>query len=191
MACPVIESRPIVHLWKVRNSMHKFARSALVAALAMSVTACEEQPKPVAQTAAVPTQTSDKATLAKPVDSLTRTAATDTLYTQAGKVVDGAMRNDGKGGFLLYGPYVPFAAGAYTVAIKGRVEELPAGQHVRLDVVSGRGKTWHVHTEVDAKGDLPAFDLTLPETVSDLEVRVFVPAGSKVVVESYQVAKRP
>lgn len=170
--------------------MHKFARSALAAALAMLVSACGEQPRDPAQTAAVPASVPAKASSVSPVDSLTKRVATDKLFTQAGTLVDGAMRNDGKAGFLLYGPYVPFAAGVYTVVIKGSVDELPAGQHVRLDVVSSRGKVWHVHTEVNAKGDLPAFDLTLPQAVSDLEVRVFVPAGSKVAVESYQVSKK-
>jgi hypothetical protein len=169
--------------------MYKFARTALAAALLMLVAACEEQPK--TPTTAAPAQTPEKAPSISPVDSLTKTVATDKLYTQIGTVVDGAMRNDGKAGFLIYGPYVPFAAGTYTVAIKGRIDELPAGQHVRLDVVSSRGNGKYVQTDVNEKGAFPAFDLTLPEAVTDLEVRVFVPAGSKVVVESYRVDKKP
>ena len=172
--------------------MRKSVRPALVAAMILWIAACDEQPKPAAPaTAAVaPSQIPDKAMVVKPVDSLSRTVGKDTLYTQVGKVVDGSMRNEGKGGFLLYGPYVPFAAGTYTVTMEGRVDALPAGQHVRLDAVSGRGKTWHVHTEVTEKGNLPAFDLTFPEATSDLEIRVFVPAGSQVSIGSYRVSKK-
>ena len=172
--------------------MYNFSRFVVVAALVVSVVACGDATSPAtpaAQSKTTPAQATPAAA-PDPVDFLEKSIAKDPLYTQAGKVVDGLMTNDGKGGYLLHGPYVPFAAGDYTVAIKGQIIELPAGQHVRLDAVTAKGKKWLNQIEVKETGGLPTFDFTLPEAVTDLEIRVFVPAGSKVAVESYQVTRK-
>jgi hypothetical protein len=179
--------------------MHNFARFMVVSALIVAVSACGEQPSEPAQAAAPATSPQVPASVVQPivvapvvnpVDSLVKTMATDAISTQVGKVVEGQMTNGGKAGFLLFGPYISFSAGTYAVTTKGRIEELPAGQKVRLDVVSARGRTKHGQIEVKQTGDLPTFEFTLPEAVGDVEIRVLVPAGSKVAVESYQVTKK-
>ena len=126
--------------------MHNFARSMVVIALVVTVTACGERPSSTEPSQAMaPATTPDLkgvvlAPVANPVDSLVRTMATDPISTQVGKLVEGRVTNGGKAGFLLFGPYVSFSAGTYTVTPKGRIEELPAGQKVRLDVVSARAR---------------------------------------------------
>jgi hypothetical protein len=176
--------------------MNYFERLIVLVALASISTACGDRSgseiqsaAPVASTSAPPA-VPPPAPVLNPVDSLAKTMATDVVNTKVGSIVDGRMTNAGKGGFLLFGPYVSFSAGTYTVSMKGRIEDLPASQKVRIDVASSKGRAGHGHIEVTQPGDLPAFDFTLPEDVGDLEVRVLVPAGSKVTIESYRVERK-
>ena len=176
--------------------MNKFLRSTAALAV-LAVAACGEAPAPstpAAPTSEAPapqaTAPATQPTAAAPVDVLSKTIAVDRVSSQVGEVVDGRLSANGKAGYLLFGPYVPFAAGTYTATITGRVDELPSGKTIRMDVVSAKGKTVHGQVEVTTPGDLPAFDVTIPETVADLEIRVLVPAGSKVALESYRIEKK-
>lgn len=147
--------------------------------------------QPTVPIAATPAPTAEPQ-VTNPVESLSRNLAIDQVpgIAGVGEVVDGALAGTGKGGFLMYGPYVPFQAGTYIVSIKGSTESLPEGKNVRLDVVSGRGKVSHGSTVFNQVGELPSFEAIVPEDVADLEVRAQVPEGSKVVIQSYAIARK-
>lgn len=130
------------------------------------------------------------APVVNPVDTLALNLAADKFNSQTGELVDGRLVSNGKAGYLLYGPYVSFLAGTYTVAVKGKVDGLPAGAKIHLDAASGNGKSIHGTIEIEKTGDLPAFEFTLPEAVGDLEIRINTPQGAEVSLESYQVSKK-
>lgn len=166
----------------------------LAATMTLLLTACnkeENKTPPVAdESTAAPAVTPVDVPTIQYADALSQTFAVDKFNSQVGELVDGKLANNGKAGYLLFGPYVAFQSGTYTVAFKGTVDALPAGEKIRLDVVSGKGKVAHGGVNVDATGELSGFDVNITENVSDLEVRAFVPQDSKVVIESYQVNKK-
>lgn len=143
-----------------------------------------------ASAAAAKTPAAPPAAPAAPVDSLSKNLAADKFFTQTGHLVEGRLVNNGKNGYLLYGPYTPVLAGTYAVEVKGKIEELPPGGKVRLGMDSGRGKATHGNIEVNAVGDLPVFEATLPDTIKDVEIRVSTFGGAKVSLESYQISKK-
>jgi hypothetical protein len=179
--------------------MNNFLRSTAALA-ALAVAACGDAPAPSTSVtsasqapvteAGIPTAAPSPSLVGAPLDSLTRTIAVDRVSSQVGEVVDGRLSANGKAGYLLFGPYVPFAAGTYTATIAGRVDELPAGKKIHLDVVSAKGKAVHGRADVSVPGELPPFDVTVPDTVADLEIRVLVPAGSTIALESYRIEKK-
>lgn len=169
-----------------------------VVALATGLGACGKQEDRQALEPMPAEQPQEAVSQAKPVaqpptpqyaDSLSRTMATDKFNTQSGEVVDGKLKNNGKPGYLLFGPYAPFKAGDYTLSIKGSVDALEGGK-VHLDVASGKGRVLHGGEDVVATGDLPSFDVNIASDVSDLEVRLLAPPGSKVSIESYQLNRK-
>lgn len=178
--------------------MNKLLRS--IAVMAVLATAACSEPTPTNTSSAAPAPAAGSPApavepamepIATPLESLEKNLATDRVSTQVGQASGGLLSSNGKAGYLLFGPYVPFAAGTYTAAIKGRVDEVPSGKKIRLDVVSAKGKTVHGQIEVAQAGELPTFDFTVPQAVSDLEIRVLVPGGSKVTLESYRMDKKP
>lgn len=123
-------------------------------------------------------------------DSLSRDLASDKYNTQGGQWVDGKLVNDSsKNGYVLFGPYVRFKAGTYTVSFQGTVDAVAAGQF-RLDAASGKGAVAHGGVNVTDVGPLPTFDITLAQDVSDLEIRALAPKGARVSITSYQVARK-
>jgi hypothetical protein len=176
--------------------MKKFQRSMMALAM-LGIAACTETPSSgTPSTAEVPEATPaapvaprESEPVVAPLESLSKTIATDRVSSQVGEVVDGNLNANGKAGYLLFGPYVPFAAGTYTATIEGRVDEIPSGKKIRMDVVSSKGKAVHGQVEVAGSGDLPAFQVNIPEAVGDLEIRVLVPAGSKVILKSYRIER--
>lgn len=173
--------------------MNKFVGLVAAATLLVLVTACGEKHEPAPAASAeqpIAAPVAIAAPVVNPVDTLALNLATDKFSSQSGELVDGRLVNNGKAGYLLYGPYASLLAGSYTVAVKGKVEELPANAKVLLDVASGKGKSVHGKIEVEKTGDLPTFEFILPEAVGDLEVRINAPQGTKVSLESYQVSKK-
>jgi hypothetical protein len=181
--------------------MNQTYRIALIMTLAAILSACNQTAEPVQPaapaTSEAPASTTPAVAQAAPapssvVDSLARNLTVDKVNTipGVGAVENGALVGSGKPGFLMYGPYVPFAAGSYTVTIKGRIETLPAGTEARFDAVSARGNTGHGKFVRKATGDIGSFDIVVDKPVADLEIRAWVPNGSKVVIESYEVVRK-
>lgn len=169
--------------------------SAVLVLLALALAACTdpEGGTPVgAPPASEATAPVVPASAVEPVDWLSQSPAAGGIQVIAGvgDVVEDRIVGTGKSGFLMYGPYVSFQAGTYTVSIVGDVETLPEGTVIQLDVVSGKGKVEHGSVSVTRTGRLPSFDVSVPEAVGDLEVRAHVPEGSKLVIQSYEVSRK-
>jgi len=176
------------------NSIKKFVAVALAASLA----ACggkqdAAEPVPATEVPVVESKPADAPAVIDPVDSLSKRLADGGYATQSGTLSDGRLANDGKDGYLLFGPYASFKAGTYTVSIKGALLDLPVGGKVRMDVASHKGQEVHGGVDVSTPGELPTFEFTLSESVADLEIRVRTTGNAKVNIESYQVApmKKP
>lgn len=180
--------------------MKKLACSVLGVAVVLVLTACGKkgetplEPMPASQEAAqvgpaaVPASTPTAAPSYR--DTLSWKAGRDKHWSQRGRLVDSKLVNDSSmDGYVLFGPYAPFKAGQYTVAIQGTADTV-SGNGVHLDVSSGKGKVSHGGIDVTTAGRFPTFDVNVAQDVSDLEVRVLVRKGNKVTVESYEVTKK-
>lgn len=128
-----------------------------------------------------------------PTTSLVRILGRDELPSEPGVgiVANGEISSTGKEGYLIFGPYAALDAGTYKVTVSGAVESLSEGSHVTVDVVSNQGANTLGSVEISAVPatgmPLAEFTATLPNDVSDIEVRVFVPASSRVSVSGYRV----
>lgn len=104
----------------------------------------------------------------------------------------------GKAGWLVYGPYVPLAAGNYEAVLEGIVDPGHAGV-VYVDVAHAKGEKIVAAVDVDASALLAApgadgllvLPFTLAESVTDLEVRVRVTEASNLSVAAYQIRSVP
>lgn len=161
----------------------------------IGLAACGESPPPNQAEAPAQVATAPAATAAAPVDNLVKNVVADGVQFQpeAAKVDGNALVSTGVPGFVMYGPYVPFVPGAYRVTVKGSIPELQNGAQVHFDVVSNTGKTIHgehvVTTIIPTSGNIAEFDVTIPEGVTDLELRAKVTDGADVRIESYQIMK--
>lgn len=94
---------------------------------------------------------------------------------------------DGRAGFLVFGPYSPLKAGEYRLNVYG-FSNLAASAYV--DVVSGKGTIVHAHFDVEknAKGLLvDNADVHLPNSASDIEVRVWVGENDSIDLFGYSL----
>jgi glycosyltransferase involved in cell wall biosynthesis len=114
------------------------------------------------------------------------------LQTQVGERIGKTMCTNGLAGMLVYGPYVPFNAGAYQVTIKGKAHTSTAG--CWLDAACDEGAQQLVFmflTESDANGDWAiTTDLVLDHAVKDLEIRLWVPETANLSLASIVIAGR-
>lgn len=117
-------------------------------------------------------------------------AVVDRAFTQTGEVSAGMLRNNGKSGFLLYGPYKCLSPGEYRIDVRGRITNLPAGGFVRLDVASNGGRKLHGEAVVNQTTVLPSFDFTLTQAVDDVEIRFWAEQGVDIEVEGYRVYRK-
>lgn len=170
----------------------------MISLIAVALSACQgsEEPGSSAQqspsTEQAPAGNPPEQVAAVTARSLAKNFAVDTVNTQdgVGQVQDGVLTGTGKAGYLMFGPYVPLAAGTYKVQINGKVEDIPPGQAVTLDVASGEGTVVHGQAAVTEVGEIPSFDVTLAEDVTNVEVRIAVPEGAKVTVRSYELSPK-
>lgn len=173
--------------------MKSVVRVVLCVALTSVIGACSQPSEPMGEAGqAAAQQPAAPASTAPAVDMVSKQVVADQLPSipGVGEIRGDSLVSTGKEGFLIFGPYVAVEAGTYTLAIKGSVNEVPAGS-IKLDVVSNLGKTSHGERSVSQPGELPSFEITLPAMVNDLEVRVQVPEGARVAVSSYQLTRTP
>lgn len=100
-------------------------------------------------------------------------------------------------GFLMFGPKVPFAAGEYKVIVHGEGLAIAPENSITFDVTSNAGEQIHAKQTLDASASvqtgqpLAEFTFSLPEAVTDLEVRAFVTSGSQVTLTRFEVTRVP
>ena len=104
----------------------------------------------------------------------------------------------GKRGLLAFGPYIPLAPANYEVEFKIVVHPGHAGV-VRFDVVHSLGNQTLAAKDLDAAtlaasvvdGTLTTLPFTVPEPITDLEVRVIVTGQSKLSISGYTIRPKP
>jgi hypothetical protein len=119
------------------------------------------------------------------------------LRTSCGARVNGAIASSGKAGILLYGPYLEALPGRYRARVYGRW----LGEHRdtagSLEVVTDGGATRLASTAiapssaVRGAGALADLDFDCVEQVRNLEIRIEVPEGARLAVESLDLVSIP
>src|SRR5690606_33978460 len=119
---------------------------------------------------------------AAPVDHLEKNVVADGVQFQpeAAKVDGGAIVSTGAAGFMMFGPYVALVPGTYLVTVQGSIAPEEASE-VRFDAVSSATTVTHgqlvVNTAAPLSGTIAEFVITVPEGVTDLELRAQVTVG--------------
>jgi hypothetical protein len=169
-------------------------RLCTIVLLGIGLTACNESNTPdPAVPADAAAHAGAAATTPSPLAGLSKNVVADNVQFQpeAAKVEGNALVSTGVPGFVMYGPYVSFAPGNYHVNVQGSIRDMRPGAQVRFDAVSGAAATVHgeqvVTAAVPDAGTIASFDISVPEGVTDLEVRAQVTEGVDMRIESYQV----
>ena len=108
------------------------------------------------------------------------------IGSQVGRRQGDTLFSAGQKGFLMFGPYASVPAGRYRLVIYGRAERVPGGAW--YDAASGKGleRVLPVTPLSRARpGVLAEAEFHLPESVSDLEVRVWVDEHDEVSLQAF------
>lgn len=112
------------------------------------------------------------------------------IGTLVGIKQDDRLVANGRPGFVMYGPYQPLGTGKYVLEIRG-ISSTP----FVLDMSGNKGANT-IHSGSFTGGQQPAsrilarVDFELKDSVSDLEVRINVPAGSDIQIDGYKILYR-
>jgi hypothetical protein len=91
----------------------------------------------------------------------------------------------------MFGPYSAMAAGTYKVTFYGQFDGSQPSKPLVLDVAYAQGasivKSVEVQPADSSNGTLATFEFTLPQQVTDLEVRARVAEAAHVTIKGYQV----
>jgi hypothetical protein len=112
------------------------------------------------------------------------------LNTQVGERLGLAMKTTGKQGHMIFGPYIPLAAGWYRVTLRGALGENGLGA-ARMDVVCDqdtRKLGELVLSEPDDTGCFGTLAIELTSPCSDLEVRVWVSENTEMEIATLEIA---
>jgi glycosyltransferase involved in cell wall biosynthesis len=115
------------------------------------------------------------------------------LLTQAGLRSGRVVRSTGQSGYLLFGPYIPLAAGEYRVVIygfSGKENRAEAKFDVSVNqasVILGASNLG----EADKDGVLATQKITLDAACKDLEVRVWVQDHSDLTISLLEIYPLP
>lgn len=112
------------------------------------------------------------------------------LGTQVGKRSGRDMVCTGQAGYLIFGPYIPLAAGRYIVAIFGALG-VNGAVGARMDVAVGQGSRILGESmlgESGSDGCLVSLQIELESSCTDLEIRVWVNKSSELRVSLIEIA---
>lgn len=112
------------------------------------------------------------------------------LGTQVGKRTGCDIVCTGQAGYLLFGPYIPLAAGQYRVVIHGAIGENGAAG-ARMDVAVDKGNRILGEStlgELDQNGLLIDMPIMLNSPCTDLEVRVWVSGNTDLCISMIEIA---
>lgn len=112
------------------------------------------------------------------------------LSTEVGERNGHNIISTGKTGFLIYGHYIPFLAGQYLVSIQGAFgENGPSGAW--MDVASDKDNLIIGRSMLnmpDENGSIVSFLISLDESCTDLEVRIWVSEHTDLQVSMIEIA---
>jgi hypothetical protein len=113
------------------------------------------------------------------------------VRTQVGVLRDGSILSTGKPGVLLYGPYLPLAAGSYRAIIHFATDR-PGADLGKVDIATDLGKnvlaeTPLAHAKPSGEGYRLDVDFRTARPVDGVEVRVFVKDGADLKVRGYEI----
>jgi hypothetical protein len=110
------------------------------------------------------------------------------LCTEVGHREGQVLVSSEQAGYLLYGPYMTLEPGRYRVVLTGESEYWTGEE--RADVACDKGKRKLLHADLGKKSRgvwHHIFELTLKETCTDLEIRVWVNNLSRIAISSLKV----
>jgi phosphoglycerol transferase len=111
------------------------------------------------------------------------------LPRQVGNMQGGVLQTDSRNGFLIFGPYVPMAAGTYRLVVSGAAV---ATDTAFVDVVSEGGTVQHFKAQLattpnGVAGILATGVVKLDAPVTGLEIRIYVTEGDRVELSRYEL----
>lgn len=112
------------------------------------------------------------------------------LGTQVGKRKGRDIVSTGNAGYLIFGPYIPLAAGKYRVALYGTLGQGVAAD-ANIDVVIDGGKLIldkSLITESVVDDSLASLAISLDVGCTDLEIRVWVSNNSDLTISMIEIA---
>lgn len=111
------------------------------------------------------------------------------LKTIVGQCVGRNMHSTGRPGYLIFGPYIPLAAGQYQVMIYGSMG-IREADGVRADVVADKGNIIFTESTLkksDKDGRLATLSISLEAPCSDIEIRVWVEDQLDIVISRLEI----
>jgi len=109
------------------------------------------------------------------------------LPSTTGAATPDGRATEGKPGVLFFGPYATVPAGKYRLTVRGNAQKVP-GVHVEIAVHAGAQVLLSTVPQVDTPGVLiHEADVTIPDGVTDLEVRATVSADDVMTVSGYSL----
>jgi hypothetical protein len=115
------------------------------------------------------------------------------LYTAVGRRIGHEIACTGQAGHLIYGPYMPLAAGHYRLVVRGTLGEGGLGG-ARLDVTTDKGERVIAESVLVAPGVEGCFailPISLAAACTDLEVRVWVGAETDLRISMIEIDACP
>lgn len=116
------------------------------------------------------------------------------LQRQVGTLEHRVLSTDGRGGYLIYGPYASLPAGQYRVRVFGQWQG-SEGSSSTLDIVTGRGQQTILHATLArdraVAGCLLEECFLLAADVADLETRLLVDASTRLRVTGIELLGLP
>ncbi|MGF6742040.1 Wzt carbohydrate-binding domain-containing protein [Paraburkholderia atlantica] len=112
------------------------------------------------------------------------------LLTQVGRKEVTDIVCTGKAGCLIFGPYIPLAAGRYHICVKGVVGNAGSGG-ARMDVAIDQGKRLIAENVFPERGErdcLISLPIYLDTPCIDLEIRVWVTDESDLRVSAFEIS---
>ncbi len=176
-------------------NVNKYRGAALASGLLVLLCGCGQHPAISASDASSASSAATSAqNQARPAGTVLLDVQADSgkVPTQVGRVVAGkGLESTGAAGQLMFGPYASMAAGNYTVTVFGQFDGAQPAQPLELDASYAQGakvaKTVKVQPSEATAGQLASFDFSLPQPVSDLEIRARVADGTHVTIKGYKV----
>ena len=120
----------------------------------------------------------------------TKYFGSDTSFgTQVGERYGTYIKSTGEEGYLLFGPYLPLESGTYTINVIYAFESELVGFGAYVDVSIEKGATILGRQACSLEECELSIGLDLPYSVKDLEIRIWVSKGCKLLISDICIQK--